>query len=66
MPNLAWKIVSVGDYNGDGKSDLLWRNESTGLVFMMLMNGIAKSAEGVVYNEPNLNWKLLGPYEYAQ
>jgi hypothetical protein len=24
----AWKVVATGDYNGDGKSDLLWRDTS--------------------------------------
>jgi len=23
-----WKIVAIGDYNGDGKDDLLWRHGS--------------------------------------
>ena len=25
-----WKVVGTGDFNGDGKSDILWRNTSTG------------------------------------
>jgi FG-GAP-like repeat/Lectin C-type domain len=25
-----WKIVGIGDFNGDNKSDLAWRNSSTG------------------------------------
>jgi hypothetical protein len=65
-PNLAWKVVALGDYDGDGKADLLWRNESTGMVYMMLMNGLARSAEYIVYVEPNLAWKVLGPWEYSQ
>jgi hypothetical protein len=26
----TWRIVSVGDFDGDGFADLLWRNGSTG------------------------------------
>ncbi len=33
-------IAGVGDFNGDGKSDILWRNSSTGQDAMFLMNGL--------------------------
>jgi hypothetical protein len=26
----AWKVVGRGDFNGDGKSDVFWRNTTTG------------------------------------
>jgi FG-GAP repeat len=35
---LEWSIVLTGDFNGDGKSDLLWRDTS-GNVSMWQMNG---------------------------
>jgi hypothetical protein len=64
-PNLAWKIVATGDYNGDGKSDILWRNESTGQVDMMLMNRLTVISRTNVYTEPNTAWRVMGPYEYG-
>ena len=30
MTGTAWKVAATGDYNGDGRADVLWRNESTG------------------------------------
>src|SRR3546814_7469900 len=36
--NLRWKIAAIGDYNGDGKSDVLWRHSVSGA------NSIWKSA----------------------
>jgi hypothetical protein len=34
----SWNLVAVGDYNGDGKADLLWQNASTGEVDAWLSN----------------------------
>jgi FG-GAP repeat. len=31
----------LGDYDGDGKSDILWRNTIAGDVYVYLMNGFA-------------------------
>jgi hypothetical protein len=36
---LAWQIVQVSDVNGDGKSDIGWRNTSNGTTAVWLMDG---------------------------
>ena len=63
-PNLAWKNVGIGDFDDDGKSDILWRNDSTGQVYMMLMNGMSIAGGGFVWTEPNLNWKIVSVADY--
>lgn len=63
-PNVAWKVLTAADFNGDGRSDLLWRNDATGLVYMMLMNGASISGQGVVHNEPNLSWEIVAQGDY--
>jgi glucose/arabinose dehydrogenase len=35
----AWSFVGVGDFNGDGRGDLLFRNSSDGQLLAWLMNG---------------------------
>ena len=44
---------------------MLWRNEATGDLWTMLMDGNAQLSAGQPYVEPNLAWKLLGPWEYG-
>src|SRR5260370_3988064 len=46
-----------GDFNGDGKQDILWRNTQTGEVDIWFMSGasvISKASVGVV----GLDWKV--------
>ena len=30
MADLNWQVAGTGDFDGDGKSDIFWRNTSTG------------------------------------
>ena len=38
-PGANWKVIASGDFNGDGKSDILWQNSATKAVQVHLMNG---------------------------
>jgi subtilisin family serine protease len=51
-------IAGVGDFNGDGKSDILWRNTSTGQVTMWLMNGTSMSTSATLATDPA--WTVAG------
>jgi len=61
VPDLDWKIVAVGDYDGDGKGDLLWRHSSTGENYLYFMDGTTiKPSEGFLRSVPDLNWTVVG------
>ena len=45
-PSAGWVVQGVADYNGDGKSDILWRNSNTGDVYIWLMNGTTIANQG--------------------
>src|SRR5262249_19771208 len=35
----GWKLAGTGDFNGDGKRDILWLNNNTGQAVIWLLNG---------------------------
>ena len=63
-PNLAWKIVAAADFNGDGRTDILYRNDATGQVYILLMNGPSIAGAAQVYSEANLDWKIVAVGDY--
>ncbi len=54
----TWSIVQTGDYNGDGKSDLLWRDTS-GNTAIWFMNGVTVSSTAGLGNVPT-SWTVQG------
>jgi hypothetical protein len=52
------------DFNGDGKADILWRNENTGQVYLMLMNGAAAAGGGIIWTEPNPAWQIVAAADF--
>jgi hypothetical protein len=53
-----WNVAQTGDYNGDGKSDILWR-DGGGNVALWLMNGVTIASVVNVGNIP-ANWAVQG------
>ena len=37
-PDAPWKVIEIGDFNGDGNSDILWRNDN-GSMSEWIMDG---------------------------
>src|SRR5437016_14617461 len=57
---LAWHIVGVGDVDGDGTGDLVWRHTQTGDVAVWLMNGAAATTGPIVASSVPLAWQIVG------
>ena len=57
-----WHIVGIGDFNGDGNDDILWRNDS-GVVVEWQMNGSqVLSAQAVSGAGPD--WHIVGTGDF--
>ena len=55
----SWVIAKVGDFDGDGKIDILWRNTASGAVALWLMNGTTL-ASAVDLGIVELDWNASG------
>src|SRR5437773_447286 len=64
-PALGWQVQGIGDFDGDGRSDILWRNLSTGENYIYLMNGWTIAAQGLlnVLTDPAWQVKGVGDFE---
>ncbi len=56
--------VVANDFNGDGRSDIYWRNMSTGVNDEWHMNGLSIASSGTVYVEANQAWKVVGTGDF--
>ena len=54
----SWVIAGSGDYNGDGKSDILYRQASSGRNFIKLMNGRTVLSQGFAGRLP-ASWSVV-------
>jgi FG-GAP repeat len=49
----VWSVAATGDYNGDGMSDLLWR-DSSGNTAIWFMNGVTVATTAALGNIPTV------------
>jgi hypothetical protein len=54
---VSWSIVETGDFNGDGKSDILWRDTS-GNTAIWFMNGATPT--GASLGVVSTDWTIQG------
>jgi Ca2+-binding RTX toxin-like protein len=53
-PGANWKAIAAGDFNGDGKSDIVWQNGGTKQVEVSLMDGATVAGHSAALAAPNL------------
>jgi serralysin len=64
-PGSDWHIAGTGDFDGDGRADILWRNDN-GTVAVWEMNDGAQVAGAQVVSPLSTDWGLgVHHYELA-
>lgn len=63
---LDWKLSATGDFNADGRPDLVWRNTATQKIVIWTMNGAAKTGEIVPSPDQaaDPNWEIAAALDY--
>lgn len=63
----SWKIVASGDFNGDGKLDLLWRNTTSGYTTEWLgtaNGGFTDNAAHAATGAADNSWQVVGTGDF--
>jgi FG-GAP-like repeat/Lectin C-type domain len=70
VPDVGWKMIDAADFNGDGKADILWRNERNGEDAIWFMDASTTTSDGRYASDEQFfatpirfidtNWKMIG------
>jgi hypothetical protein len=57
-----WQVVGTGDFNGDGRPDLVWHHRTSGMIYLWYMNGTTRigHAPFSVTGISDTRWKIAG------
>jgi hypothetical protein len=54
----SWLIASIGDFSGDGKSDVLFQQASSGNTYIWDMNGVATTDGNFTSQQAGAGWTV--------
>jgi len=61
----AWQVVGTGDFNGDGRDDLIWRNENGSFTeWLGQKSGGFTSNDANAWNDVPTSWQVVGTGDF--
>ena len=66
VADLNWNVVGTGDFNGDGRPDILWQHDTEGWISVWLMNGLTL-IDGTLLTPGQVvdaSWKIVGSGDF--
>ena len=59
QPGTDWHVQGAGQFNGDGRSDILWQNDDSGQAAVWLMEGTTLLSGVGVGPSPGADWDII-------
>jgi hypothetical protein len=65
VTNPSWEIAGTGDFNGDGKPDIVWRYYGPeGYNVIWYMDGVNYLGQDLIRAVTNTNWRIAGTGDF--
>jgi uncharacterized repeat protein (TIGR01451 family) len=64
LPAASWRLGGIGDFDGDGRPDLLWRDQATGANAVWRMDGLARIAAVALPALADTAWQIAGVADF--